>query len=269
MRSKTLPAAPPRISDRPHSDQRSSFSGRPQQDADEDHRRRRQHDQRDGAPLAGGIVEDAERHAAVLRVDDIEEARDHLDGIHWRDAALHDPLGEAVEPRKPARRARRPWPVDQPFRISWTAAAHGRADGRETRVAADIAGVLPAALALLPGSALHLDRQLVPRPRLDFHLRNDEQRRAVRPRTAAAAVAGRSMPSGRTRASSGAPMRFSLRAVSRLFSTLSLTSMRRSQSAARFRALIADARGRVRRARETAPCGRYRGVPCGPTLLRR
>ena len=46
-------------------------------------RHRGDHQQR-GAPFRSGIVEDAERHAAILGVDDVEEAGDHVCGVEER-----------------------------------------------------------------------------------------------------------------------------------------------------------------------------------------
>src|ERR1035437_241334 len=51
-----------------------------------------------------------------------------------------------------------------------------QADGRESRVSADIQRVLPAALALVSRRALHFHAKVVPFRPLQFHLRHDEQR---------------------------------------------------------------------------------------------
>src|ERR1022692_3715294 len=55
-----------------------------------------------------------------------------------------------------------------------------QADGRETRVAAHIGRILPAALAFLSRRALYFYAQVVPFRPLHRHLRNDEQRRQLR-----------------------------------------------------------------------------------------
>src|SRR5262249_44928185 len=71
--------------------------GTPKHGADEDDGGEREDDQERGAPLAGGVVEDAKGDAAVFGVDNVEEAGDDVQGVHGGDVSLDDPLGEAVE----------------------------------------------------------------------------------------------------------------------------------------------------------------------------
>ena len=109
-----------------------------------------------------------------------------------------------------------------------------RADGRETGIGADIHRVLPAALAFVARGALHFNAELSPAARSSstWDTINSPGNSAA---YCSSKVYSSPLAERRTRASSGAPISFSLRAVSRLFSTTSLTCIRRSQLAARFR----------------------------------
>ena len=147
-------------------------------------------------PAAGHSHKQAESRARVLRVHDVEEPRDYLAPVPQGQQPLNGQLGRAVE-REDSRR-------DQ---IGQRASRHllvqnlrnrigaGGAHGWKRRVRAHIHGVLPAALALGPGRALHLDGEFgaVRRP-IERHLGNDEQRRQLARRTPEAAATGRHRP---------------------------------------------------------------------------
>ena len=77
MRSNTLPAAPPRISARAHSESRSSRAAFHSMTLTTTTAMAETSTSSAGAPLEGGIVEHAESHAAVLRTHDVEEAGNH------------------------------------------------------------------------------------------------------------------------------------------------------------------------------------------------